>query len=130
MEPLKDALDDHPRGGDHVLVDHRGQPFRQRRFEERWTAAMMAAGVTGLRFQDLRRTAMTRMGEASVTETEMAAVSGHSIDRSRQILQTYVITSTPMADSAIRKWAAYEKVLEAQGTYRRRGALTSSPGPA
>jgi hypothetical protein len=57
---------------------------------------------------------MTRMGEASVTETEMAAVSGHSIERSRQILETYVITTTPMADSAIRKWAAYERQALAQ----------------
>jgi hypothetical protein len=44
---------------------------------------MAEAGLTGLRFQDLRRTAMTRMGEVRVTETEMAAVSGHSINRSR-----------------------------------------------
>jgi integrase len=116
MAPLKGALDVHPRDGDHVLLDHRGRPFRQRRFEERWAATTAEAGLTGLRFQDLRRTAMTRMGEASVTETEMAAVSGHSIDRSRQILQTYVITTTPMADTAIRKWAEYEMALEKQRT--------------
>jgi integrase len=129
MTPLKEALDTHPRDGDHVLLNHRGQPFRQRRFEERWSATMDEAGLTGLRFQDLRRTAMTRMGEASVTEIEMAAVSGHSIDRSRQILQTYVITSTPMADTAIRKWAEYEKVLENQETTQRSIAGGASPEP-
>jgi integrase len=127
MAPLKDALDVHPRGGSHVLLNHRGEPFRQRRFEERWTTTMAEAGLTGLRFQDLRRTAMTRMGEASVTEVEMAAVSGHSIDRSRQILQTYVITSTPMADTAIRKWAEYEKVLKSQEDARQVTAAGASP---
>jgi integrase len=130
MDRLRDALDTHPRDGDHVLLNHRGEPFKQRRFEERWTAAMAEAGLTGLRFQDLRRTAMTRMGEASVTEVEMAAVSGHSIDRSRQILQTYVITTTPMADTAIRKWAEYEKVLEKQGDARRSVTAGTSPEPA
>jgi len=129
MTPLKEALDTHPRDDDHVLLNHRGQPFKQRRFEEQWTATMAEAGLTGLRFQDLRRTAMTRMGEASVTETEMAAVSGHSIDRSRQILQTYVITTTPMADTAIRKWAEYEKVLERQGNARRSVVADASPEP-
>jgi integrase len=130
MAPLKDALDAQPRDGDHVLLDHRGRPFRQRRFEERWTATMADASLMGLRFQDLRRTAMTRMGEASVTETEIAAVSGHSIDRSRQILQTYVITSTPMADTAIRKWAEYEKVLEKQEATRRSIAAGALPNSA
>jgi len=92
-------------------VDRHGRPFRQRQFKAVWSETTPAAGITGVLFQDLRRTAMTRMAEASATETEMAAVSGHSIDRSRQILQTYVVASTPMADSAIRKWAEREKTL-------------------
>jgi len=113
MDPLREALDHRPRHGQHILLDDHGRPFKQRQFIARWTATMAQAGLRGLRFQDLRRTALTRMGEASVTETEMAAVSGHSIERSRQILQTYVVTTTPMADSAIRKWATYEqKCLE------------------
>ena len=63
----------------------------------------------GLLFQDLRCTAMTRRGEASATETGMAAVSGRSIDRSRQILETYVVCTTNMADTAIETWAQRER---------------------
>ncbi len=80
-------------------------------------------------FQDLHRTAMTRKGKASVTEVEMAAVSGHSIGLSQQILQTYEITSTPKADMAIRKWVEYEKVLEQQATARWAIAAGASPEP-
>lgn len=112
MEPLRAALRAALRVEEHVLVDRQGRPFRQRQFEAVWSETTRTAGITsGVRFQDLRRTAMTRMAEASATETEMAAVSGHSIDRSRQILQTYVVATTPMADSAIRKWAEREKTL-------------------
>lgn len=120
MDVLRDALDRHPRRGEHILLDHRDRPFRQRQFIQRWTDTQEKAGITGVRFQDLRRTAMTRMGEASVTETEMAAVSGHSIERSRQILETYVVTTTPMAESAVRKWAAYEKALIDKQDHRSR----------
>jgi integrase len=49
MDPLRDALDAHLGGGDYVLLNHRAEPFRQRRFEERWTATMAEAGLTGLR---------------------------------------------------------------------------------
>lgn len=111
MAPLEAALRAASRATERILVDRHGRPFRQRQFEAVWSETTLRAGITGVLFQDLRRTAMTRMAEASATETEMAAVSGHSIDRSRQILQTYVVASTPMADSAIRKWAEREKTL-------------------
>ena len=44
------------------------------------------------------------MGEAGCTETQIAAVSGHSIEGTRQILETYLVRTAKMGRAAIRKW--------------------------
>ena len=49
-------------------------------------------------------TAIVLLGEAGCTEAQIAAVSGHSIEKTRQILETYLPRTTKMAEAAIRKW--------------------------
>jgi hypothetical protein len=44
------------------------------------------------------------MGEAGCTEAQIAAVSGHSIEGTRQILETYLPRTSKMASRAIRIW--------------------------
>lgn len=56
-----------------------------------------------LQFLDLRRTAVVRLGEAGCTEAEIAAITGHKIEHTRQILETYLPRTTQMADNAIAK---------------------------
>ncbi len=51
---------------------------------------------------------MTRMAKAGATEAQVAAVSGHSIEASRRILDTYVVRTAAMADAAIDRLVAYE----------------------
>jgi integrase len=51
-----------------------------------WTTgdAILQAGLDGLRFQDLRRTAVVRLAEAGCTDPEIAAITGHSLKRTKQ----------------------------------------------
>lgn len=63
-----------------------------------------AAGIDPkLQFRDLRRTGMVRMAERGCTAVEISAVSGHSIDETAKILETYIPRNKVMADNAIDK---------------------------
>jgi integrase len=64
---------------------------------------MVAAGIEGLQFRDLRRTAMVRLAEAGVTVPEIAAISGHTIETTTRILEVYLSRNFAMAKAAIRK---------------------------
>ncbi len=61
-----------------------------------------------LQARDLRRTAAVRLAEASCTPIEIAAITGHSIERTRQILETYVPRTDPMGRNAVAKWERNE----------------------
>ena len=109
---LEKALKKAPRNGDTILTTQEGGQFGPDYFRHRWLKATKNAKIDGLRFQDLRRTAIVRMGEAGSTVPEIAAVSGHTISSAHQILKTYLPTNENMAASAIRKW---EKAEENEG---------------
>jgi integrase len=55
--------------------------------EYRWKLARKAAGVTGLRWHDLRHEGLSRMAEKGLTLGELKAQSGH---RTAQVLLGYV----------------------------------------
>jgi integrase len=63
--------------------------------------------------RDFRRTAMVRMAEAGVRVQDIAAVSGHSIDQTQTILDTYIPRTYRMAQNAIRQWEAGAPASEA-----------------
>lgn len=65
-------------------------------------------GLMHLQPRDLRRTAMVRMSEAGATTQYIAAVSGHSINATEQILETYVPRTKAMASGAIDLWERAE----------------------
>jgi len=62
---------------------------------------MVAAGVEGLQFRDLRRTAAVRLAEAGCTVPEIAAITGHTIDTTARILEAYLPRNFTMARAAI-----------------------------
>jgi integrase len=62
-----------------------------------------AAELARLQFRDFRRTGVVRLAEAGATVPEVAAVSGHSIDATSRIMETYLPRTTKMADQAIAK---------------------------
>ena len=106
---LRKMLDLAPRVSTHILTDARGRPFKPDNFRHQWRAATLAAGLDGLQNRDLRRTAMVRMADAGATVPEIAAVSGHTIEETQRIIDTYVVPTTAQAEAAVRK-------LEAAGT--------------
>lgn len=100
---LRAVLDALPRRSAHILCDSKGKRFAGDHFRHEWRKATLAAGLDGLQNRDLRRTAMVRMAEAGATDIEIAAVSGHDIDSTRRILETYLPRNSRMAAEAIRK---------------------------
>ena len=74
----------------------------ENRRHERDTVALVAE-LEHLQARDLRRTAAVRLAEAGATVPEIAAVTGHSIDRTERIMEVYVPRTRAMAVAAIEK---------------------------
>ena len=55
-------------------------------FQLVWRQALQRAGITGLRFHDLRHEAVSRLVEAGLSDQEVAAISGH---KCMQMLKRY-----------------------------------------
>jgi integrase len=62
------------------------------------------AGLGDLQARDLRRSAMVAMAEAGAEIQDIAAVSGHTIERSKNILETYIVRTRAMAARAVNLW--------------------------
>lgn len=86
-----------------TIVAQEGRPLSYPVFNRAWVEICMAAGLENLQARDLRRTACVRMAEAGATEKQIAAVTGHTIETTRQILETYIPTTVEMARGAITK---------------------------
>jgi len=57
-----------------------------------------------LKLADLRRTAWTEMANKGATVLELAASAGWSMDTAAKNMDTYVITSGPLADAGHGHW--------------------------
>lgn len=92
------------RTGLHIVSRENGQPVERRWLTEQFATLRKTCGLEHLQARDLRRTAIVLMGEAGATEAQIAAVSGHSIESTRQILETYLPRTLKMGQEGIRKW--------------------------
>jgi hypothetical protein len=54
-----------------------------------------------LQFRDFRRTAVVFLGELGIADHLIAAITGHSLDETKRILETYMPRTTGMAARAI-----------------------------
>jgi integrase len=105
---LRDHLDTLPRSGTSLtIVSLRGRPVGYDRFNARFRAIAERAGVDA-QARDLRRTAMLRMAEAGATVPQIASVSGHSIEATTRILETYLPRNRALAEIAITKLADHQ----------------------
>lgn len=106
---LRTILDAQERRSIHIFAGEDGTPLTYAKLRE-WEADVRdAANLKHLQMRDLRRTAMVRMGEAGAEMHQIAAVSGHTIETTRQILETYLPRTLKMARGAIDLWEG-EKV--------------------
>ena len=77
-----------PLDTDLIFWGEPGRDGKRRPYEFRpaWRRALQLAGITELRFHDLRHEAVSRLVEAGLGDQEVAAISGH---KSMQMLRRY-----------------------------------------
>ena len=89
------------KGGSEVATESRDFTFR-----ETWAKACKAAGVPGLLFHDLRRTAARNLRRAGIAEGVIQRIGGW---KTRSVFERYaIVTRTDIAD-AMRKLEAHER---------------------
>jgi integrase len=101
---LRAVLDEQDRTTIHMLARPDGCPLPYHRLQALEAEVRREAGLGALQMRDLRRTAMVRMGEAGAEIHQIAAVSGHSIETTKQILETYLPRTVEMGKAAIARW--------------------------
>jgi integrase len=87
-----------------------GKKFGKRNFGRKFSAWLDAAGLTKLNFQALRRSGMVWLAEDGVTEARIAALSGHNIERTRAILEVYIVKTAGLAAGAVE---GFERIVRA-----------------
>jgi integrase len=105
--PLKAALDGTPKRSTLILVSSDNKPWTPDGFRSSWRKACANAGVTGVTFNDLRGTAVTRLALVECTEAQIASITGHSLRDVRSILDSHYLHRDPaLAEAAIQKLEA------------------------
>ncbi len=64
-----------------------------------------------LHFHDLRGTAVTKLADAGATNSEIAAVTGHSLETVDKILKKYMKPTERQGEAAMKKWQDSEQVI-------------------
>ncbi len=86
-----------------MCITRRGRPMARSRLTDLVLRIRQNAGHDHLQLWDLRRTAVVNMSEAGATGPEIAALMGHSIDHTAQIIATYLPTNLRLASAAITR---------------------------
>jgi integrase len=107
---LKAELATIPRIATVILTNTEGKPWTSDGFRSSWRKAVSRLGITGLTFHDLRGSAVTRLAEAGCTESEIAAITGHSHQDVGAMLDRHYLSRTnTLADNAIRRLERMER---------------------
>jgi integrase len=102
--PLKAALDTATKHGPIMLTSTDARPWTPDGFRASWGKACKKAGITGVTFNDLRGTAVTRLALVGCTEAQIATITGHSLRDVRSILDAHYLHRDPeLAREAISK---------------------------
>lgn len=90
-----------------LINDASGLPWQQRHFIRVFTlvkedaVAKGRAQLADLQFRDLRRTCVVRLGRLGLNDAQISAISGHQLETTKRILETYMPRDHAMAASAI-----------------------------
>jgi integrase len=106
--PIGEALRAELARAEHVapevlIAESTGRPYLVDFFQRAWRAATIRAGLDGLQFLDLRRSAVVRLATAGCSVGEIASFTGHSIADTQSILDVYFVPTREAAASALAK---------------------------
>lgn len=104
--PLKAALDAaaKTKKSPIILLNSDGKPWTSDGFRASFGKARDNAKIVGVTFNDLRGTAVTRLALVGCTEAEIVAITGHSLNDVRSILDAHYLHRDPeLARTAIHK---------------------------
>lgn len=108
-----------PRRGVSIMIDEHGKPVSSQMMGRLYRKVRQAAGLDDLQIRDFRRTAVVRMAEAGCTVPQIASITGHTIQRTQQIIDTYFVATEATARAAIDRWEQHQPGPESND-----GALT------
>ena len=86
-----------------IVTKRNGRPLTYQNWKTISNRIKASLGLEHLQTRDLRRTAVVKMAEAGATIPEISAVTGHSVDRTQQIIEHYLPRSVEMARAGIAK---------------------------
>ncbi len=91
------------RTGTVIVAGPNGQRLTETTWSKAFNGIRHKAGLDHLQARDLRRTAVVNTARAGATVPEIAATTGHSIDRTQWIFEHYLPRDVHMARAAIVK---------------------------
>ena len=116
VEQLKHWLDVTPHASTQMVVsEETNRPYKEDNFRHVFAEIRNGLGFAGLQYRDLRRTAAVRLAEAGCTAPEIASITGHRIETTQRILDTYVPRTSAMARNAIIKLERNKKSSQLEG---------------
>lgn len=103
---LAALLSEIPRRAETILTSTHGKPWCSdgSSLRQAWARAMVAAKLhkTGLRFHDLRGTAITCLADMGCNEIQIAAMTGHEIEHVSRILKAYLKRTPQQTQAAVK----------------------------
>lgn len=87
--------------------DNSGLPWEARHFQRVFDQVRTRAVADGrkqladLQYRDLRRTCVVRLGRLGLNDAQISAISGHQLESTKRILETYMPRDHAMAASAV-----------------------------
>jgi len=103
---LEALLNSIPRKADAILTNAYGRSWGLdgSGLRDAWGKAMRDSGLekSGLRFHDLRGTAVTVLADMGCTEAQIASITGHSLEHVGRILKSYLKRTSAQAHAAMK----------------------------
>ncbi|QNT71420.1 tyrosine-type recombinase/integrase [Defluviicoccus vanus] len=112
---FKALLDRTKRTSTHIVVlEKTKQPYKAFYFRHAFRRAANKAGLKDLQFLDFRCSAVVRLAEAGCTIPQIAAITGHQLERTKAVLETYLPRNSEMAKAAIHTLESYRNRTKSQ----------------